>query len=159
MTVSDFEAFYRGTAPRLMRFAYGLTGGLAEAQDFTQEAYARAWQRWGSLQHYDNPEAWLRLVVTRLATDWWRRLTVRRAAALPEPPNVPPPDEELMTVVAALKRLPIDQRRVLAMHYLLDQPVAEIAAELSVPANTVKSWLARGRAGLAAALGERSHVN
>ncbi|HCU50479.1 MAG TPA: hypothetical protein DGG94_11880 [Micromonosporaceae bacterium] len=29
-----------------MRFAYGLTGDLAEAQDFTQEAYARAWQRW-----------------------------------------------------------------------------------------------------------------
>lgn len=157
--MSDFEAFYRGTAPRLMRFAYGLTGGLAEAQDFTQEAYARAWQRWPALQRYDNPEAWLRLVVTRLATDWWRRLTVRRAAELPEPGVVPPPDEELMTLVTALKTLPVDQRRVLAMHYLLDQSVAEIAAELAVPANTVKSWLARGRAHLAAALGDHSHVN
>ncbi|MEV4414896.1 SigE family RNA polymerase sigma factor [Catellatospora sp. NPDC049609] len=158
MTVSDFEAFYRGTAPRLMRFAYGLTGGLAEAQDLTQEAYARAWQRWATLHRYDNPEAWLRLVVTRLATDWWRRLAVRRSADLPGPGSVPPPDEELMTLVAALRTLPIDQRRVLAMHYLLDQPVAEIATELAVPANTVKSWLARGRANLAAALGDRSHV-
>ncbi|MDI1464718.1 SigE family RNA polymerase sigma factor [Catellatospora sp. KI3] len=159
MTVSDFEAFYRGTAPRLMRLAYGLTGGLAEAQDFTQEAYARAWQRWPTLQRYDNPEAWLRLVVTRLATDWWRRLRVRRAAQPPEPDVVPPPDEELMSLVAALRTLPVDQRRALALHYLLDQSVADIAAEMSVSVNTVKSWLARGRASLAAALGDRSHVN
>lgn len=156
--MSDFEAFYRGTAPRLMRFAYGLTGGLAEAQDFTQEAYARAWQRWSALQKYDNPEAWLRLVVTRLATDWWRRLRVRRAELPPGPDVAASPDEELMTLVAALKTLPIDQRKALALHYLLDLSVADIAAEMSVPVNTVKSRLARGRANLAAKLGERSHV-
>ncbi|GAA1802879.1 SigE family RNA polymerase sigma factor [Luedemannella flava] len=157
--MSDFEAFYRGTAPRLMRFAYGLTGGLAEAQDFTQEAYARAWQRWSALQKYENPEAWLRLVVTRLATDWWRRLRVRRAEPPPEPDVVAPPDEELMILVAALRTLPIDQRKALALHYLLDQSVADIAVEMSAPVNTVKSWLARGRASLAATLGEHSHVN
>lgn len=53
----DFESFYLGTAQRLMRFAYGLTGDLAEAQDFTHEAYARAFQRWRRLQRYDNPKA------------------------------------------------------------------------------------------------------
>ena len=37
-----------------------------------QEAYARAWQRWRRLRDYEDPEGWLRLVVTRLATDWWR---------------------------------------------------------------------------------------
>lgn len=63
-----------------------------------------------------------------------------------------------MTLVAALKTLPIDQRKALALHYLLDQSVADIAAEMSAPVNTVKSWLARGRANLAAKLGERSHV-
>jgi RNA polymerase sigma-70 factor (ECF subfamily) len=158
VTVLDFEAFYQGSAHRLMRFAYGLTGDLAEAQDFTQEAYARAWQRWRKVQRYDNPEAWLRLVVTRLATDRWRWLGVRRASPPPSAESVPPPDEELMTLVAALKQLPVDQRRALALHYLFDQSVADIAAETGTNVNTVKSWLARGRANLATVLGGRSHV-
>src|SRR6266545_3434629 len=51
-----------------------------------QETYARAWQRWRRLAGYDDQEAWLRLVVTRLATDRWRRLGVRRAAAASRPP-------------------------------------------------------------------------
>ncbi|WP_425455244.1 RNA polymerase sigma factor [Allorhizocola rhizosphaerae] len=44
VTVPDFESFYEGTSRRLLRYAYGLTGDLAEAQDLTQEAYARAWR-------------------------------------------------------------------------------------------------------------------
>jgi RNA polymerase sigma-70 factor (ECF subfamily) len=48
----------------------------------------------------------------------------------------------------------MDQRRALALHYLLDRSVGEIAQETGASSGTVKSWLARGRAGLAAALGE-----
>ena len=39
---ADFDAFYRDTSRRLMRYAYGLTGNPGEAQDLVQEAYARA---------------------------------------------------------------------------------------------------------------------
>jgi RNA polymerase sigma-70 factor (ECF subfamily) len=153
----DFDAFYRDTSRRLARYAYGLTGDPAETQDLVQEAYARAWQRWRRLSGYDDPEAWLRLVVTRLASDRWRHLGVRRAraAAEPPPPTVPPPSEDAVLLVAAMRQLPLDHRRALALHYLLDRSVAEIAAETGVAAGTVKSWLSRGRAGLAAALGPR----
>ncbi|HEX9999126.1 MAG TPA: sigma-70 region 4 domain-containing protein, partial [Actinoplanes sp.] len=37
--------------------------------------------------------------------------------------------------------------------YLLDRSVAEIAVETGASTGTVKSWLSRGRAGLAATLG------
>ena len=87
-----FEAFYRATCRRLIRFAYGLTGDSGVAQDLVQEAYARAWQRRGRLAGYEDAEAWLRLIVTRLATDRWRRLgetrplpNGRRGRCGPEP--------------------------------------------------------------------------
>ena len=151
----DFEVFYRDTSRRLMRYAYGLTGDPGEAQDLVQEAYARAWQRWRSLRGYEDPEAWLRLIVNRLSADRWRRLGVRRrrAAAERPPPPVGPPSEDLVVLVRAMRALPADQRQALALHYLLDRSVAEIAVETGVPRGTVKSWLSRGRAALATALG------
>jgi RNA polymerase sigma-70 factor (ECF subfamily) len=119
-----------------------------------QEAYARAWQRWRRLAGYENPEAWLRLVVNRLATDRWRRLGVRRdRSAGAAAPHAPPPSEDTVLLVRAMQTLPVAHRRALALYYLLDRSVGEIAAETGASTGTVKSWLSRGRAGLAAALG------
>ncbi len=154
-----FDAFYRDTSRRLARYAYGLTGDPAEAQDLVQEAYARAWQRWRRLAGYDDPEAWLRLIVNRLSSDRWRRIGVRRArdAAAAPPPPVAPPSENTVLLVRAMRTLPATHRRALALHYLLDRPVADVAAELGVAEGTVKSWLSRGRTALAAALPEGIH--
>jgi RNA polymerase sigma-70 factor (sigma-E family) len=148
----DFVEFYRSTSPRTLRYAYGLTGDLPQAQDVVQEAYARAWQRWRKVSGYDDAEAWLRLVVTRLVFDWWRHLAVRRKAPTARESIVPPPSEDTVLLTTALRQLPEPQRRALALHYLLDLPIGEIAAETGVPEGTVKSWLSRGRAGLAGAL-------
>jgi RNA polymerase sigma-70 factor, ECF subfamily len=149
----EFDAFYRDTSRRLLRYAYGLTGDPAEAQDLVQEAYARAWQRWRRLHAYEDPEAWLRLVVHRLATDRWRRIVARRSRPQNPLPPVEPPSEDVVLLVRAMRTLPDPHRRALALHYLLDRSVAEIAAETGASTGTVKSWLSRGRAGLAAALG------
>jgi RNA polymerase sigma-70 factor (ECF subfamily) len=134
-----------------MRYAFGLTGDLGDAQDLTQEAYVRAWQRWPRLRGYDSAEAWLRTVIYRLATDRWRRLAVRRMFAAKAPPagTAPAPSEDTLLVVALLRELPPAQRRALVLHYLLDRPVEEIAAETGVAVGTVKSWLSRGRSALA----------
>lgn len=155
----EFDTFYRGTAPRLLRYAYGLTTDAAEAQDLVQEAYARAWPRWRRLRAYDDPEAWLRLVVTRLATDWWRRARVRRevGAAQGPPAPIPPPDEDVVMLIGALRTLSPIQRRALTLHYLLDRSVGQIAAETGASEGTVKSWLFRGRTALAEVL--RSHLD
>ena len=57
-----------------------------------------------------------------------------------------------MLLVEAMRTPPAAQRRALVLHYLLDHSIAEIAAETGASAGTVKSWLSRGRAGLAAIL-------
>ncbi|WP_436526982.1 SigE family RNA polymerase sigma factor [Actinoplanes sp. HUAS TT8] len=156
----DFDGFYRDTSRRLLRYAYGLTGDPGEAQDLVQEAYARAWQRWRKVSAYEDPEAWLRLVVNRLSTDRWRRIGVRRARAAAEPPPAPvgPPSEDVVVLVRAMRELPEAHRRALALHYLLDRSIAEIATETGSSLGTVKSWLSRGRTALAAVLSSEEGV-
>ena len=150
-----FDAFYRSTSHRVSRYAYAMTGDAVEAQDITQEAYVRAWRSWPRIGQFEQPEAWVRLVVTRLATDRWRRLKLRRhfESAEQEPEPVAPPSENTVLLVNALRRLPVDQRRVLCLHYLLDLPIADIAAETGMPLGTVKSHLSRGRTALAGQFG------
>jgi RNA polymerase sigma-70 factor, ECF subfamily len=61
---------------------------------------------------------------------------------------LPPVGAEHVDLVRALRRLPLGQREALVLHYVAGLPVELIAAELGVPAGTVKSRLARGRAAL-----------
>ncbi|MEU7846389.1 sigma factor-like helix-turn-helix DNA-binding protein [Micromonospora parva] len=156
----SFDDFYRSTARRMMRYGYAVAGDYTEAQDLVQEAYTRAWRQWGRLSSHPAPEAWLRLVVSRLATDRWRRLRGLRGALrlAGPPPPVSPPNEDSVLLVQALRQVPATHRRALALHYLFDMPVEEIAHEIDVPVGTVKSWLSRGRARLAALLPDLAAV-
>lgn len=145
-----FDDFYRATSGRVLRYAFAMTGDQAAAQDVTQEAYIRAWRHWPRIGQFDNAEAWVRLAATRLATDRWRRLKVRRVSAANQPPRpVEPPSEDTVVLVAALRRLPPNQRQAICLHYLVDIPVAEVALEMNVAVGTVKSWLSRARTALA----------
>ncbi|MEU1808632.1 SigE family RNA polymerase sigma factor [Micromonospora sp. WMMD1076] len=149
--VDGFDEFYRGSRQRLLGFVYVLTGNLAEAQDAVQEAYIRAWQRWSTVRGYDDPEAWVRVVASRIAVSRWRSLRSRARAYLRHgaEESMPAPSTDTVEVVAALRRLPEEQRVALALYYLLGMPVAEVARETDAPVGTVKARLSRGRAALA----------
>jgi RNA polymerase sigma-70 factor (ECF subfamily) len=148
-----FEEFYAAVFGRLVGQLYLVTGDLAEAEDAVQEALTRAAVRWGRLQDYAVPEAWVRRVAMNLASDGFRRARRRLAAAarLPPEPDHPATLEGLV-VADALRALPMAQRKAVVLHHLLDLPVDRIAAELGVPVGTVKSRLARARSTLAARL-------
>ncbi|MBU8858870.1 MULTISPECIES: SigE family RNA polymerase sigma factor [unclassified Micromonospora] len=147
----SFDEFYRGSRQRLLGFVYVLTGDLAEAQDAVQEAYIRAWQRWSTVRGYDDPEAWIRVVASRIAVSRWRSLRSRARAYLRHgaEESMPAPSTDTVEVVTALRRLPEEQRVALALYYLLGMPVAEVARETDAPVGTVKARLSRGRAALA----------
>ncbi|MEU5562350.1 SigE family RNA polymerase sigma factor [Micromonospora musae] len=152
--VEGFDEFYRGSRQRLLGFVYVLTGNLAEAQDAVQEAYIRAWQRWSTVSGYDDPEAWTRVVASRIAVSRWRSLRSRARAYLRHGAveTTPGPGTETVDVVAALRRLPEEQRTAIALYYLLGMPVAEVARETDAPVGTVKARLSRGRIALAGLL-------
>lgn len=154
VTEVGFEEFYAASFQGVATQLYAYTGDLDLAHDLVQEAFCRALARWNKLQGYDDPAAWVRRVAFNLANSRWRRL--RTAAAYMRRQRVehvvgPTPDR--VAAVAAVALLPETQRRAVVLHYLADLSVAEIAAQEGVAVGTVKSWLHRGRAALAAHIG------
>jgi RNA polymerase sigma-70 factor, ECF subfamily len=154
-----FEELYAAHFQDLTIQLYAYFGDRQEAQDVVQEAFCRALARWPKVVRYDDPVAWVRRVAWNLATSRWRRArTAMRALQRQRPDHaqVAGPEPERVALVAALATLPPAQRRAVVLHYLADLPVAEIADRESVAPGTVKSWLHRGRAALAAQLDARS---
>lgn len=148
-----FDASYS----RLVVQLYGVVGNAGEAEDLVQDAFVRASAQGSRFFRVDNPEAWLRRTAINLHRNRWRKLRNfnRIRPKLESRTDLPGLDEHLI-VVDALRRLPAQQREVLALHYLADLPVLEIASTLGVPEGTVKSRLMRAREALAAQLGNGS---
>lgn len=146
----EFDAFYLAARDRLTVQVAALTGDPVEAGDHVQEAFIRAWSRWSYVSGLDDPGGWVRRVAHNLAVSRWRR--ARRVVLGRAPETVAKWDEDERAVIEALAGLPRQQREAIVLHHLVGLSVAELARELHAPAGTVKSWLARGRRQLAAAL-------
>ncbi len=155
---AGYEQFFAASKPSLMGLAYLLTGNVQESQDLVQETLLRAWREWPSICSYEDPRAWTRRVMHNLAIGRSRRARVRHAAASRET-KVASPDLLVghLDVVTALRRLPPDQQRALVLHDVIGLSVAEVAREAGAAEGTVRSWLSRGRAALAADLGIEQH--
>jgi RNA polymerase sigma-70 factor (ECF subfamily) len=102
----------------------GLVRGLAvayddaeAAADAVQDAFLAAERRWGRVQGYDDPVAWVRHVAVN-------RLTA-----------------ELLDLRAAVAALPEQMRLAVCLHYLAGCSVDEVAETLGVASGTVKSNL------------------
>ena len=154
---ADFDAFYIATVRRVVLYLYAACGDRSEAQDIAQEAFARAWQHWSKVAGYDDPEAWVRSVAWRLMINRWRglrRWLAARARMGPPPYATASPSPDRVAIVGALQSLPPAQRQAIALHYLLDMSVHDIAASVGVPEGTVKARLSRARTALARLLDE-----
>jgi RNA polymerase sigma-70 factor (ECF subfamily) len=159
---ADFDSFYIGAVRRVVLYLYAACGDRSDAQDLAQEAFARAWQHWSKVSRYDDPEAWVRKVAWRLMINRWRGLRTRLAAgARMGPPEqvTDPPSPDRVAILDALQQLSKSQRQVIALFYLLDMPIREIAETTGVPEGTVKARLSRARATLGGLLNEHDQEN
>jgi RNA polymerase sigma-70 factor, ECF subfamily len=150
----SFDEFYAAHFGTLVAQLRAGTGDLAEAQDVVQEAFCRAWTRWDSMSGYDDPVGWVRRVAWNLAVSRWRRVrTAHRYAQRLRVEHVEGPDPGRLDLIAALARLPANQRRAVTLFYLADLSTADIAQDCRVPESTVRSWLRRARIALMETLG------
>jgi len=136
------------------RAAYFVVHDGAAAEDIAQDAFLAAID---ALDRFDRrrPFApWLHRIVVNRAVDWGRRESLRRSVGDPEAKSAPPPEAIGEDLMEALAQLPVEQRAVVVLRYLLDYTPGEVARMLELPRGTVNSRLRRALDKLGDLLGE-----
>lgn len=142
--------------PRLRRYARSLLRDSAAADDLVQDCLERAISRWHQRRQGGDARAWLFSILHNLAINRMRQ-SARRGVHLAVEDTDPGAmaragDQEsaihVRDVMAALDRLPDDQRAVLLLVTVEELSYADVASVLDVPLGTVMSRLSRGRARL-----------
>ena len=155
-----FEALYRRHAGRVHGAVWRLSGmNEARAEELTQEAFVRAWQKLGSFRFESAFTTWLhRLAVNVALMDLRARDPedtvgdeVLEAAADPHQPFCAGERADLEQAVA---KLPPRARAVLVLHDIEGWKHEEIGRELGMAVGSSKAHLHRARALLRRLLGE-----
>ena len=145
-----FAVLVRRYAGLLRAYAYRVLGPGGGLDDAVQETFITAWAELPRLENRAAVRAWLLRIVTRKALDAAR--ASRPSSELDD--AVLPPErsaEESATAPlraaldTALSELPQEQRRVWLLREVGGYGYDEIAAELGIPASTVRGQLARAR--------------
>ncbi|MDB6068152.1 MAG: polymerase, sigma-24 subunit, subfamily [Pedosphaera sp.] len=149
----------------LYRFAYSLAGNPADAADLTQQTFYIAQVKLHQLRDLHKVKSWLSVTLMR------EFLQKRRHETKFQKIEIGVVEHELPTitvdlvarmdsksVVAALQALPEDFRVPLVLFYLEQMSYKEIARVLKLPAGTVMSRLARGKAQLRHELERLTHT-
>ena len=149
----SYREFYDRELPAMVALAAAVTGSHLLAEDIAQDALIKAYRRWDTVSTYDKPGAWLRRVTINQALSTRKRAAAEVRARLrlgaERMPDLSPAPAHHDDVWAAVRTLPGKQRAAIALHYLEDRPVVEIADILGCAENTAKVHLHRGRAALA----------
>ncbi len=153
--VGDLQAMYVATYPTLVRTLRCVVADRSQAEDIAQEAFVQLVRHWRKVSRYDEPGAWLRRVAIRMAVKESRRARLRPVRELQsQPPPVGEPEVSDPALLAAVRELSPRQRAVVALFYLEDRPMDEVAELIGCSESTGWVHLHRARHALAARLGE-----
>lgn len=151
----EFDAYYSRVYGRVLTVSLAVTGDRRSAEDLTQEAFLAALEQWDRVSGLDEPIAWVcRVVVNRSVSLVRRRIVEARSLARLRGRRhldleLPSSSVEFWE---AVRRLPRRQREVVALFYVADLPVTEVADAIGCAEGTVKAHLHAARRSLATEL-------
>ena len=149
--MADADALLEPLIPALRRYAYALLHDHDTADDLVQDTLEHALARWTQRRPEGELRAWLFTIQRNLFINTWRQRQRRGPhAALDEvaPPGVAARQEEALEVrdvLAALDRLPEEQKSLLLLIGVEDFSYDDASRILGVPMGTVMSRLSRAR--------------
>ena len=144
-----FEEFYAREFAAVVGLAFALSGSRTASEDLAQEAFLAAHRDWDRVGGFDRPDIWVRRVVSNMSTSMFRRRFAEARAlarvAMGTVTTIPELSADDAEFWSAVRSLPRRQAQVIALRYLDDRPVAEIAEILGTAEGTVRKHLYDGR--------------
>jgi RNA polymerase sigma-70 factor (ECF subfamily) len=140
------EDVYEHDHDRLVQALTIVAGNRDTAADAVQEAFVRLVRHWGRVAAYEDPAAWVRRVALNLVHDHrraaWRqaRLLLRIEQQRRVPEEIHSFDPELWRQVIIL---PAKQRTAVALRYVGDLTLRDVAKAMRVSEGTVDQHLRR----------------
>ena len=141
--------------------AWRKIGDFHIAQEITQDAFLRAYQKLETLKNHDLFGGWLYVIASRLCADWFEKksspeqsLEVTDISAVnhvsyshyvAQKQEAEADETRREIVKELLQKLPESERTVMTLHYLGEMTIKTISEFLGVSPNTVKSRLSRAR--------------
>jgi RNA polymerase sigma-70 factor (ECF subfamily) len=150
-----FEDFFELEYDGLLGAMYLVTGDRHEAEDLTQDAFSRVFERWGRVSRVQSPAGYLYRTAMNAFRSRRRRAAVaaRRMVHLLAP-REPFEDVEVREDVRrALASLTPRQRAALVLTESLGYPPLEAAGILGIRPSTVRALTTQARATLRRELG------
>lgn len=160
---SSFEDGLTALLPRLRRFAHAIARNPADADDLTQATIERALRSKSQWQPGTRLDSWLYRIMRNLWIDAVRGRGRKEDLQVPveeaewistDPRQAMEAAIDLKTAMAAMQRLPEDQREVVALILVEGFGYRECSEILGLPIGTVSSRLVRGRTALLRMIGE-----
>lgn len=148
----EFEEVFRCLYRPLFLFAYGYLMDEDEAENIVQSVFTTMWENRKRLPEQLNLKSYLYSSVKHACLRYFRRLRLldeykkRQAEALVlsfADDNVEDDKELVALVQNALSQLSEQQRKIVEMHVMEGKKYLEIAAELELSENTVRTHLKR----------------
>jgi RNA polymerase sigma-70 factor (ECF subfamily) len=139
----NFDAFYIANFSRICGAMTLLTKDQYAAQEVTQDAFLKAYERWNRVSSGDNPEAWVYKTAYNLTRRRWTRLIRRErfsdtGSASEFLPSSSMPDDSAIDLQRAIAQLPEMQRAVVVARYMLGYSTEETANALDLSASNVR---------------------
>ena len=153
MEQAEFEWVFRSSFPSVLRTVSVILHDRARAEEVTQDAFLRLFERGRGDNWIEHPDAWVRKVAVRAAIRSAQRERVISVLLRVEESPIEDclPNVDLARAVSGLSPR---QRAAVALFYFEDRPVEEVARLMDASTSTVKQHLYRARAHLAQALAE-----
>jgi RNA polymerase sigma-70 factor (ECF subfamily) len=147
---ASFEEFFHLERDHLFRVMFVITKNRHEAEDLSQDAFARVWERWDSVGAMENPAGYLHRTAMNLFRNRYRRalLAARRGVGITKQEDAFEVVDDRHVAMQALSSLAPRQRAAIVLTEVLQYTAEEAGSMLGIRAATVRALHFQARSAL-----------
>ena len=161
---SALEALYRRHHRQVSLFIRRLVPAQATAEDLANDVFLEVWDKAAAFRHESRVTSWILGIARFKALAWRRRqketvdsddeTVVALADGADSPEMVAQKTSKAGALARCIQALGAEHRQIIQLVYYHEQTIAECAALLEIPENTVKTRMFNARRKLSALMAE-----